>query len=373
MTCEHLSLMKWRTLFIYLFILFTFVPENDHWIHNLPQRWISGIISYGKQLIHTVFSMVVSEEMNTYLPGGGHFEFYARWPPGIDHNLFAMVFETIMPIPTTMPNLKNLAPSARFIWIPPPLLCSTGSQWSLSRMSSEIGSNFLPISIAEDDSMPSCIHVVRDLSWKQWRTEGSGARGEDGNWRPSPSACQNGTRRRRSPSLFGGLGRSPSRQRFWEHFGVNETHFWIALIPFSTRRVRLASAKSALPHYWGGLGWRPSRQRFWEHLGVNETHFWIALIPFSTRRVRLASAKSALPHYWGGGLGRRPSRQRFWEHLGVNGTHFWIALTPFSTRRVRLASAKVALPRYWRVWGGAPAANVFGSIWVWMEPISEYR
>ena len=39
----------------------------------------------------------------------------------------------------------------------------------------------------------------------------SGARGEDGNWRP-PSACQTGMRRRRSPSLFGGLGQSPSRQ-----------------------------------------------------------------------------------------------------------------------------------------------------------------
>ena len=74
-----------------------------------------------------------------------------------------------------------------------------------------------------------------------------------------------------------------------------------------------------------------------------------------------------------GGLGRSPSRQRFWEHLGVNGTHFWIALIPFSTRRVRLASAKGARPRYWGVWGGAPAANAFGSIWVSMEPISEYR
>ena len=31
----------------------------------------------------------------------------------------------------------------------------------------------------------------------------SGARGEDGNWRPVPSACQTGKRRRRSPSLLG--------------------------------------------------------------------------------------------------------------------------------------------------------------------------
>ena len=65
-------------------------------------------------MIHTVFHLVVSEEMNTYIPGGGHFEFYAKWPTEIDHNLFAMVFETFTPIPNTMPNLKNLAPSARF-------------------------------------------------------------------------------------------------------------------------------------------------------------------------------------------------------------------------------------------------------------------
>ena len=65
-------------------------------------------------MIHTIFSLVVSEEMNTHLPGGGHFEFYTSWPPEIDHNLFAMVFETFTPIPNTVPNLKNLAPSARF-------------------------------------------------------------------------------------------------------------------------------------------------------------------------------------------------------------------------------------------------------------------
>ena len=45
--------------------------------------------------------------MSPYIHGGGHFEFYARWPPEIDHNLFAMVFEILMPIPNTMPNLKT--------------------------------------------------------------------------------------------------------------------------------------------------------------------------------------------------------------------------------------------------------------------------
>ena len=61
---------------------------------------------------------------------------------------------------------------------------------------------------------------------------------EDGNWRPFPSACQIGKRRRRSPSLLGGLGRSPRRQRFWEHLSVNGTHFLIALTPFSTCKGR---------------------------------------------------------------------------------------------------------------------------------------
>ena len=101
-------------LFIYFIYLLLFRELNDHWTHNWSHRWISGIISDGKQMIHTVLPLVVNEEMNTYLTRGGHFEFYARWPPEIDHNLFAMVFETFTPIPNTMPNLKNLALSARF-------------------------------------------------------------------------------------------------------------------------------------------------------------------------------------------------------------------------------------------------------------------
>ena len=137
----------------------------------------------------------------------------------------------------------------------------------------------------------------------------SGARGEDGNWRPSPPACQTGKRRRRSTLLLGEGVWGPSRQRFLEYLGVNGTHFWIALTPFSTQRVRLTSAESALPCYRGlgrGLGRSPSRQRFWEHLGVNGTNFWIALTPFSTRRVRLASAGGALPRDWGSGAEPQP-------------------------------------------------------------------
>ena len=120
MTCKHMPLMKWRALFIYLFILFIFVPKTDQWTLIWPRRWFSGIISDGKQMLHKFFPLLWVKEW-AYIHGGGHFEFYARWPPEIDHNLFAMVFEILMPIPATMPNLKNLAPSARSIWIPPPL------------------------------------------------------------------------------------------------------------------------------------------------------------------------------------------------------------------------------------------------------------
>ena len=38
--------------------------------------------------------------MNTYIPGSGHFEFYARWPTEIDNDLFAIVFETLTPMST---------------------------------------------------------------------------------------------------------------------------------------------------------------------------------------------------------------------------------------------------------------------------------
>ena len=84
------------------------------------------------------------------------------------------------------------------------------------------------------------------------------------------SAYQTGKRQRRSPSQLEGLGRSPSRQRFWEHSGVNGTHFWIPLTHLPTRRVRLASFEGLSLAIWG------------LHLGVNGTHFWIALTPCST-------------------------------------------------------------------------------------------
>ena len=47
---------------------------------------------------------------------GGHIEFCTYRPPGGYPNLYAVVFENITPIPNTIPNCKNLSPSAQFAW-----------------------------------------------------------------------------------------------------------------------------------------------------------------------------------------------------------------------------------------------------------------
>ena len=78
------------------------------------------------------------------------------------------------------------------------------------------------------------------------------------------------------------------------------------------RRVRLASAEGDLSCYLvGGLGRSLSRQRFLEYLGVNGTHFWKALTPFSNRHVRLTSAKSTLTCYCGEVWGGVPAANAF--------------------------------------------------------------
>ena len=128
-----------------------------------------------------------------------------------------------------------------------------------------------------------------------------GARGGDGNWHPSLWRVRLASAKALSLAIEGVWGGAPATNAFgtWEQLGVNGTHFWIALTPFSIFRVRLASAEGALPLFLAieGLG----RSRFWEHLGVNGTHFWKALTPFSTRYVRLARAESAVLRYWGSG------------------------------------------------------------------------
>ena len=46
--------------------------------------------------------------------GGGHIGLFMIRPPEGHLNLFAMVFGNLIPIPITIPNFKNLSPSARF-------------------------------------------------------------------------------------------------------------------------------------------------------------------------------------------------------------------------------------------------------------------
>ena len=45
---------------------------------------------------------------------GGHIGLFAIRPPGGYPNLFAVVFRNLISIPITVPNFKNLSPSARF-------------------------------------------------------------------------------------------------------------------------------------------------------------------------------------------------------------------------------------------------------------------
>ena len=121
------------------------------------------------------------------------------------------------------------------------------------------------------------------------------------------------------------------------------------------RRVGLAIG-------WGGLGRSPSRQRFLEYLGVNGINLWHNFNTIFNSTCQTDKRRKRFPLLLGkGGLGRSPSRQRYWEHLGVNGTHFWIALTLFSKSACKYwQTPKALIHRYWGVWGWAPAANAFG-------------
>lgn len=47
-----------------------------------------------------------------------HIGFCASWPPGGHYKLFVMVFDIHLPIANTVPECKNLSPSARFLSIP---------------------------------------------------------------------------------------------------------------------------------------------------------------------------------------------------------------------------------------------------------------
>ena len=126
-------------------------------------------------------------------------------------------------------------------------------------------------------------------AWTQWRTEGFWRLGRRWELAPLPSACQTGKRKGALPRRGGGLGRSPSHQRFWDLGAIGSE--WSpflnnvnTIFNFSCQTGKRRRRSAALPCY----------------LGVNGTHFWIALTPFSTRRVRLARAESALSFAIGG-------------------------------------------------------------------------
>ena len=205
----------------------------------------------------------------------------------------------------------------------------------------------------------------------QWRTEGFWRPGRRWKLAPlTPGVSDWQAPKSISLAIQGGVwGGAPATNAFWSIWEEMEPmHFWIAVTPFSTRRVRLTSAEYALPCYpEGGSVAEPQPPTLLRAFGCKWNSFsncvntiFNSACQTGKRRRRSLSLL--------GGLGRSPRHQRFWEHLGVNGTHFWIALTQFSTRLVRLASAEGALSRYWGVWGGAPAANAFGRIYVCIKP-----
>ena len=91
------------------------------------------------------------------------------------------------------------------------------------------------------------------------------------------------------------------------------------------------------------------------------------------RRARLASAKT-LSIAMGGVLGLSPSHQRFLD-FGAIGSKWSPFLNNVNTIfnfscQTEAPKAFCRSPLLLGVWGGAPAANAFGSIWV-LEPIFE--
>ena len=56
----------------------------------------------------------ISSYMRFSCSSGGHIGLFVIRPPGGYLNLFAIVFGNFIPIPITIPNFKNLSPSARF-------------------------------------------------------------------------------------------------------------------------------------------------------------------------------------------------------------------------------------------------------------------
>ena len=91
----------------------------------------------------------------------------------------------------------------------------------------------------------------------------SSARGEDGKWRPFLSASDWQALKTLSLAMEGS-GRSPSRQHFWEHLGVNGTHFLIAQgshQPGKSGRVRESQGIWVVREKSGNFGWSQGKRR----------------------------------------------------------------------------------------------------------------
>ena len=175
--------------------------------------------------------------------------------------------------------------------------------------------------------------VLTKWTQRQWRTEGFWRPGRRWKLAPLTPTCRTGKRRRRSPMLLGGgSGAEPQPPTLFGVFGCEwNPFFWIAFNTIFNSTCQTNKCRKRFPLLLGkgGLGRSPSRQRYWEHLGVNGTHFLIALTPFSTLRVRLASSGRRSPSLLG--VWAEPQQPTPLGELRVNGTHFSIALTTFWT------------------------------------------
>ena len=137
---------------------------------------------------------------------------------------------------------------------------------------------------------------------RQWRTEGFWRPGRRWGLAPLPLGVSDWQASKALSLAIGGSGTEPQLPTLLGKFGckwnpfLNSSVNTIFQLGVSDRQG--GQAPKALSLAVGGLGRGPSRQRFWEHLCVNGTHFLIALTPFPTWRVKLASAEGALSRYW---------------------------------------------------------------------------
>ena len=163
-----------------------------------------------------------------------------------------------------------------------------------------------------------------------WSTEGFWRPERRWDLAPLHSTCQTGTCRRRSLTIWGS-GAQPQPPTLLRAFWCEWNPFWNSVNTIFNSACQTGKRQRRSPSRLRGLGRSPGRQRFWDHLGVTGTHFWIPLTPSPTQNgnVRMASFEGLSLAIWG-------------LHSCGNGTHFWIALTPFSNLLAPTASLQPA-------------------------------